>query len=160
MGHAWAMIRNEPSVERSLMSAPIYASSLSRPSPIRLSAQQACLTIHLFLRLRHGTVVAATKLSSYLNIMDQEIFSASRNVQDDSERQRIGDREDVDVNGLPSDVVPSLPKSPLTSLVAIIVSLGAAAFLSALDATVVAVLTPTLADEFQSVDSVAWYGSI
>nr|AGQ43601.1 HC-toxin major facilitator superfamily transporter [Alternaria jesenskae] len=104
--------------------------------------------------------MAATKLSSHVNSINQQILSTSRNIQDDVEEQAIEGREDLDTNIVPSVSTPSLPKLSFVSLVVIIVSLGAAAFLSALDATVVAVLTPTLADEFRSVDSVAWYGSI
>ncbi|KAK7423086.1 hypothetical protein QQZ08_009253 [Neonectria magnoliae] len=50
--------------------------------------------------------------------------------------------------------------SSLAGRALIIVSLGVAAFLCALDATIVATLMPTLADEFNSVTNVGWYGSV
>ncbi|EUC27724.1 hypothetical protein COCCADRAFT_110934 [Bipolaris zeicola 26-R-13] len=92
--------------------------------------------------------------------MDEQIVSASSNVKDGVEKQPVKDREDVDANVVPPHSTPSLPKISLISLFSIVMSLGAAAFLGALDATVVAVLTPTLAQEFHSVDAVAWYGAI
>lgn len=50
--------------------------------------------------------------------------------------------------------------STVAGRVLIITSLGLAAFLCALDATIVATLVPTLADEFNSVTNVGWYGSV
>lgn len=50
--------------------------------------------------------------------------------------------------------------STIAGRVLIITSLGLAAFLCALDATIVATLVPTLADEFNSVTNVGWYGSV
>lgn len=41
----------------------------------------------------------------------------------------------------------------------IIIALSMAVFLSSLDATIVATIVPTLADDFKSVNDIGWYGS-
>ena len=48
---------------------------------------------------------------------------------------------------------------PLRSRLLILVAIGVVVFLSSLDATIVATLTPTLTNEFESVKDIGWYGS-
>lgn len=53
---------------------------------------------------------------------------------------------------------PAIPS--LASRLSVFASLSVAVFLSSLDVAMVSILVPTLADEFDSVDKVGWYGSV
>ena len=60
----------------------------------------------------------------------------------------------------PDEAERQAPALSLTSRLVIFASICLGVFLSSLDETMVSILVPTLSDEFHSLDTVGWYGSV